>query len=184
MSDRLDLIVPASTFRRQPRSHEPSRGALPGAGWPGEVASFVPVRGRRASPGPSAGCLSCSSGSAARRRIASVTARQVGFGGTSCQRRRNSISLAYSLPVRLARTRMWAATFLKLRERPLGQAGSIVAVAAVHGEDLAAGQRIFVAVAGLRFLRRGRHAQRCRPLRVFRGIDRSIITTRRCQSRR
>jgi hypothetical protein len=30
--------------------------------------------------------------------------------GTSCQRRRNSMSFAYSLPVRLARTRMWAAT--------------------------------------------------------------------------
>src|SRR5207302_11113068 len=30
-----------------------------------------------------------------------------GFGGgTSCQRRRNSMSLAYSFPVRLARTRM------------------------------------------------------------------------------
>jgi mono/diheme cytochrome c family protein len=33
-------------------------------------------------------------------------------GGTSCQRRNHSIRTAFSLPVRLARTRMWAAAFL------------------------------------------------------------------------
>jgi tetratricopeptide (TPR) repeat protein len=37
-----------------------------------------------------------------------------GFGGgTSFQRRRNSMSLAYSFPVKSARTRIWAATFRK-----------------------------------------------------------------------
>jgi hypothetical protein len=91
-------------------------------------------------------------------------------GGISFQRRRNSISLAYSLPVKLAQNSHVCRHVLEVGEIPLRKIGGVVAVAAIHGENLAARQRVLVGAMPFLFARRGLHAPRGRALRLFGSV--------------
>src|SRR5262249_26846085 len=73
-----------------------------------------------------AGCCGLSSWIGCVKVILLGDVSSSGFGGgISFQRRKNSISLAYSFPVKFARTRMWAATFLKFAKGRSARAGAL-----------------------------------------------------------
>jgi ubiquinol-cytochrome c reductase cytochrome b subunit len=97
----------ASPFQRA------SCGDTPGGGCPGVVSLTKPGRGPpgKSRPGLSGCCRISSIFCEKKKRVGDGASRCPG-GGTSCQRRRNSMRAACSLPVRSATTRMWAAAVL------------------------------------------------------------------------